>query len=217
MSTNLAVKREHEDPTMLDGHVLRIDKGRLVVRTERGDLTARRAVSCLVAPEASDRVLVAVVDGGECFVLAVLDRAEGAAATITHDGDLSIRVPGGKWSVSAQKGVSVTSAEGVSVVSGSVDVRTVDAAVGFQRLSAVGELAQAEIDKVKLFAKTFDSLLERASQRVKRSYRMVEELDQVRAHAVDYAARAMMRLHGKNTVMTSEEVVKVDANQIHVG
>ncbi len=214
---NLAVKHEPEAPITLDGTVVRCDARRCTVRTERGDPSARRAVSCLVAPVVDDRVLVAALDGGECFVLAVLERAEGAAATITHDGDLSIRLPDGKYAVTAQKGVAITTAEGVSVVSGSVDVRTVAASVGFRRLSVAGELAQAEIDKVKLFAKTFDSVLERASQRVKRSYRMVEELDQLRAHAVDYAAKTLMRLHGKNTVMTSEEVVKVDANQIHVG
>lgn len=217
---NLAVKAKREASTqeLIEGRLLsREAGGGFSVRTDRGDLAAKRAVSCLVEPERDDRVLAALLGGGECFILAVLERREGAAATITHDGDLSVRLPRGRYGVVAQKGVSVTSAEDVSIVTGTASVTAVDGTVAVRRLSIVGQLAQAEIEKVKLFAGSFDSLLERASQRVKRSYRVVEEIDQLRAHAVDYAARAVMRLHGKNTVVTSEELVKVDAQQIHMG
>lgn len=203
-------------PRLLEGTVARREGTGFVVRAEGTELHARRAVSCLVEPEVADRVLAGDV-GGEVFVLAVLERQEGAPATLAHDGDLRIRLDRGRCEIEAQRGVGITSPADVSVVAATANLRAVDAGVAVSRLSLVGRLVQAEVEKVKLFGESLDTVVERTSQRVKRAYRIVEEMEQLRAGAVDYAARAVMRLHGKNTVVTSEEVVKVDANQIHMG
>ncbi len=45
----------------------------------------------------------------------------------------------------------------------------------------------------------------------------MEELDQVKAEHIDYAASASMSLHAQNALVTAEELVKVDGEQIHVG
>ena len=58
---------------------------------------------------------------------------------------------------------------------------------------------------------------ERISQRVKRLYRHVEDFEQLRADKVDYVANKTMSLRGQNTLMTAEELVKVDGEQIHLG
>ena len=60
-------------------------------------------------------------------------------------------------------------------------------------------------------------MVERISVDAKRSYRTVSEIDQVKAEQIDYAAETIMNLHGKNTLVTAEELVKLDAAQIHVG
>ena len=52
---------------------------------------------------------------------------------------------------------------------------------------------------------------------VGRVRRTVEELDHVRAEQIDYAAKKTMSLHGDNAIVTANELVKVDGEQIHVG
>jgi hypothetical protein len=39
----------------------------------------------------------------------------------------------------------------------------------------------------------------------------------VRAGQIDMQASRTLRLHAKNTLVTSKELVKVDAEQIHMG
>jgi hypothetical protein len=57
------------------------------------ELVARRASSCLVAPEDGDRVLAAW-SGEEAYVLAVLRRAEGAPVRLVIGADAQILVEG---------------------------------------------------------------------------------------------------------------------------
>jgi len=63
----------------------------------------------------------------------------------------------------------------------------------------------------------FDSVVERLSQRVRRSYRKVEELEQVHAQQLDYVATKNVSVRGHNTLLTAEELVKLDGEQVHLG
>lgn len=62
-----------------------------------------------------------------------------------------------------------------------------------------------------------EAVIERVFQRVKRSYRFVEETDHVRAGCIDVAAENTMSLHAENTMVTADGLVKVDAEQIQLG
>jgi Protein of unknown function (DUF3540) len=60
-------------------------------------------------------------------------------------------------------------------------------------------------------------VLERCHQRVARSYREVEETDQVKAGQIDYTADTSLQLHAKYALVTADQLVKMDAEQIHIG
>ncbi len=214
---NLARKLDNE-VLQQSGTVVRHEATVFEVRTDSGDYQAKRAVSCLVQPELGDVVLLATFADGTSYVLAVLERDDADGATnIAVDGDLQIRVPRGSFGVAAQEDVNLVSAKELSMVSGRFNVNAVDGNVVLQRLTYVGRFVRSEVEKLKLFAGALDSVLERFSQKVKRSYRTVEEFDQLRAERVDYTAKKTMSLHGKNTLMTAQELVKVDGEQIHLG
>jgi hypothetical protein len=189
----------------------------LGVRTDTGDRHARRAASCLTPPQPGDLVLLATSARGDCYLLAVLERREGAETEIGVDGDLAIRARSGRVTIAAQQGVDLVSAADVSVAAGRFELVAAAGQVVLDQLGFVGERVRAEVAKVKLFARTFDAVLERFSERVKRSYRTVEEQDQLRAEQIDYRAERTMCLRAENTVMTARELVKVDGEQIHLG
>jgi hypothetical protein len=214
---NVARKLEDRGVYQEIGEVLRAEGPCFIVGTALGELRATRAVSCLVEPEPADRVLCAGAQGGACWILAVLEREQGAPARLVHDGDMRVELKEGRFSVAAQEGIDLASGKDVNVVAAGLNVNAVDGKLMLERLSFVGTFVRAEIEKVKVFAGTLDSVLDRFSQRVKRSYRFVEELDQVKAERVDYTAKTTMSLHGANTVVTAEELVKVDGSQIHLG
>jgi hypothetical protein len=199
------------------GAVIRRAGTAFVVETDGGEMEAKRAASCLLEPAPGDMVIVAVTAADQAYVLAVLEREEGAPGRISLEGDLDIDLRHGRFRVAAEEGVGLTSAKDVSVVSSSVNVRAITGEVALQSFSFLSAVVRAEVEKAKLLAGSLDSVLDRLSQRVKRAYRVVEESDHLRAKRVDYAAKETMSLHGGNTLVTAEELVKLDGEQIHVG
>jgi hypothetical protein len=185
------------------GRVLAAEGDTLRVRAGACDYDAKRAVSCLVEPVADDIVLVALAPNGAAYVLAVLEREEGARATLSTDGDLEIRQRHGRVTIAAQEGIDLIAAKAVSVIGHELQVNVAEG-------SLVGR-------SLKVLAHTLDSVLERLSSRVKHAHRTVEETDTLRAERIDYSATSTMSLHGENAIVTAEQLVKVDGAQIHLG
>lgn len=217
MLTNLARKLVPVVVSEQIGTVVSVDGAETLVRVGDDRLIAKRAVSCLVEPMVDDEVLVGVRSDGRCNVLAVLEREPGAGLVIAPDADLSLRVRGGRFTVAAQEGVDLVTAKELRVTAARVGVVAPDADVTVQRMTYVGRLLDAQLDRIKSVATTIDSVADRLSQRVKRSFRRVEELDSVRAAKIDIVASESLRTHAQNQLMTAQELIKLDGEQIHLG
>lgn len=188
----------------------------VVVRLASGRYEARRAKSCLVAPEAGDKVLCAIDPDG-VYVLAVLEGREGAPTKLATDGDLEIQARGGRLAVCASERVDIVGAREVAMTGAEVHVRAQKGSIAIQELGFFGRLVQAEVAKVALVAQEVDSRLTRLTQRVKRVFRFVEELDQTRAGSVDLRAESMIGIRGENAVISARMLAKIDGEQIHIG
>lgn len=200
----------HElDPTKAQQHigtVLREAEKFLWIRTLGGDVGCRRAASCLLAPEPGDTVLVAVADSGRAWVLAVLERADTSQARLEVEGDVTLKT--GSFTVAGRE---------VGVLAGRFALNALDGEVALQRLSYVGRFVQSEVERIKSVAASFDGIFERFSQRVKRSYRTVEELEQLQARQLDYKVDKTMSMRGGTAIVAADKLVKVDGEQIHLG
>ena len=199
------------------GIVVRHEGAAFVVRSASGDYRAKRATSCLVEPRVDDLVLVAATPRGVCYVLAVLEREAGAPTKLVAEGDLEVAASHGSVSIVGADGVSVVSRKALEFVAARVSLKALEGSVVIEQLAIAGRQLGLDVERIKALAVSFDSVVERVSQRVKRSYRMVEESDHVRAERIDYAAKRTMNLHGENAVVTADHVVKVDGEQILVG
>jgi hypothetical protein len=199
------------------GVVLRVEGN--VIAVDTGDTVheARRAVSCLVEPVPGDLVLVAVGEDGRNHVLAVLEREAGAPSRLAMEGNVTVKVTHGRFVVAADEGIDLVTGREVNVAAAGVGITAHHGSVVLDKLAYVGRAVQAEVERLKHVGSVLDSVLDRVSQRVKRSFRTVEELEQVRAEAIDYSAKKNMHLHGHNALVSAEELVKVDGEQIHLG
>ncbi len=193
------------------GEVVAVDADRWTVRTALADVKARRAASCLLEPAVGDRVLLASEDGGDAYVLALLEQREPGAATLSVDGDLTLRSVRGKVSVAAQEGVDLVTTAVVRIMARAVDVEAIDA------LSILAGAVKAELGKAKVYATTLDAFFERVSQHAKRSFRTIDEVDQVKARDIDYAASGNAQIRGENALVTAHDLVKINGDQVHVG
>ena len=200
------------------GMVLRVEGPAATVRSADGTLTTcRRAVSCLVAPKPGDRVLFATLPGDEHWVLAVLEHRDAQPTRIEVDGDLELRAPAGTITAAAGRGVSVVTGGEAAVLSGSVRVVAQRGLAAFDELTVLAEKVDAEVTRLRATFTTVDTVMERLSQRAKRVYRFVEELDQLRTRRADYTAKDTFQVHAHDTLLTSDQLVKIDGDQIHVG
>jgi hypothetical protein len=196
------------------GTVERFLSGTAEVRLSSGSCQARRAKGCLVDLEVGDRVLCVFEPGG-VFVLNVLEG--GAPTRLTTDGDLRIESRGGRVSVSSPEGVDLVSEGDLALTSAELHVRAGRGSVAVEDLGFFGRLVRAEAAKVVLAAQEIDTLVTRWTQRAKRVFRFVEEIDQTRAGTVDMRARGLVGIRGENAVIAARVLAKVDGEQIHLG
>lgn len=219
------------DASQIMGTIVRVEGSTYVVRPdddeipERGrsalrEIRAERAVSCLVEPELHDYVLLAgKLDGASlrpAYVLAVLER-ESANVALSARGDVEVRVPEGRFRIASRRGIDLVSAESVDVVSSRFGVHAQTAKVVAAEVVALASQVVGELTTVKVAGKIFDRVYERVSERVQRSFRKVEEIDQLTARQIDWAADQTVSIKSEHTVMTAKELVKVDGEQIHFG
>lgn len=211
-----AKKRSRFEAFETTGTLVRIEGPVLVVRTEEGELRGRRAVSCLVLPVLGDYVLSAVDRHGDVYILAILQREDRKVALST-EGDLELRAPEGRVSIAARDGVDLVSGGAVAIASRTFSLRSRLGSIVLKQLSYVGDIVRAEVSTARLEAGVVERFVDRVSETVKRSFRKVEELDQVKAKRIDYGAEQSLALHSENVVVAAKELVKVDGSQIHMG
>jgi hypothetical protein len=187
------------------------------VDTADGPVEALRAVSCLVEPEIGDRVLVAGPEHGELYVLAVLARPGGQPLHMKLSGDVALGVAKGQLTLAADEGLHLASAKDLSITSPELRIRAEQSHLVMDRITHVGSRLLSHARRIKLVADVIDTFTERLSQRVKRSYRFIDEMDYTRAKEIDQAAEGNISIRGENTLTTARRLVKIDGEQIHVG
>jgi hypothetical protein len=213
---NLARALGNEETFLEYGTVKLAEGDAFRVAAESGAVTAKRSFSCLVEPLSGDTVLVSRAASG-CYILAILERHGDQHACLAFKGDADLRVKQGRLRVAAQEGIDLVTAKDTALVSPELSVNSVQAEVSIQHLSFFGAFLQGQIAKIKLIGQTCDSVFERVSQRAKRSYRWVEELEQLTAGQLSYLVKKLMSLRGKYSVLTAQEDVRIDGNKILMG
>jgi hypothetical protein len=199
------------------GMVQATPPGGLTLRFDDGETCeAVRAVSCLVAPEVGDVVLV-VASARGVYVLAVLERPSPSAVRVEVDGDLELRAAGGAMRLRATRGVELTSAESVRAVAPRVEAVAVEAAVSAQRIAVAGDALEATLATAHAVVGEIDLRAMKLVSRARWSLRHVEETDHLRAGRIDHSAETILRMRAKNALVQVTSLVKVDGAQIQLG
>ncbi len=214
--TNLAEKVQAEEAFLEGGAIVSALGKELTVELAGRRVVAQRATMCLVEPQIGDHVLVATLPTAT-FVMGVLSRDEQAPAKLSFDGDVDFAVRSGRLRVAAQEGVDVATPGDGTIDAQRLSVRAEEGDVIMGKLRMIGSVVEAKIGKLSTVAETVDAFAERFVQRVKRYYRLVEEMDQVRAEQIDHRARGTARLHAENAVITANKLAKIDGDQVHIG
>jgi len=177
----------------------------------------RRAASCLLVPAPGDIVMVAGPDEDELYLIAVVAQADQGHAVLAVNGDLTL--------VSRHGGIAVRSSGALDLQS---DTAVATRAPEWNLTAGRGLCKVSELDyqgaEVRFSAlvsrfvgRACEVVLDRLHLLTRSSFRLTEEVEQVRAGQIDIQSSSTLRLHAKNTLVTSKELVKIDAEQIHMG
>lgn len=201
--------RDHDPATVLacDGRSARI-------RAIGYEGTARVAFGCVVRPEPGDRVLIETIDGTS-WILAVLERTSGMPARLLADRDVIISAANNLTLAASE--IAIEAANTVRIGAPSLDLQAASARFLLDDLLQVGRLAVFHVGKFRHLVELFEVLADRVLTRAKDAIRLVEGSDQLRAGDVDHRAAGTLQLQAETALISADSVVRVDAEQIHMG
>jgi hypothetical protein len=192
-------------------------EGRSALLERCGEAVAARvAFGCVVQPEPGDLVLACEADG-ETWVAAVLDRPSDAPMRLWAEGDVSLVSARGDVSLAAAGAVALDAGERVRAAAPQIELHAAIGRLVIDELTQVGRRASLYVGRLRTVAETVETFAGHALARVRRSSRFVEESDQLRAGDVDHRAAGNMQLRARTAFVTAETVVRIDAEQIHMG
>ena len=211
-----AVHTEPSQAALYFGEVKARHENRYIVLTDLGSLRAKRASGCLLEPRIGDRVLLAAADATQAYILNVLERSQpNQTAVLSAGGDLAWRIPG-RLEIRAGS-VDLEGSEKVSLNTPELTLNTMTARTRFLEWHFLGGLLEGRVDRGRALFRHLDLSAERLVQKIKRSYRQVEEFEQSRIGRLRYIIRDLFSISSKNTNIQSEKHVNIDAEKINLG
>ena len=219
MSANLAAMSHNGEASFIEAIRVENECERGFELYSGGHLViARPAFSCTIRPRAGDRVLVSHDAGGNCFILAILEReAEDQAMELDFPGDVSFRAPAGRLSLSGAEEVRISSARRIQTLSPELGLQASETRLSSQRLDVTGESVEARFKEGRLFANRLESVVDTALQCAQNVIRKVEGVETLNVGSLMKTVRETLSIRSKHTVMSARRDMKLDAERIHMG
>lgn len=187
------------------------------VASHGGAVRAERAAGCLLEPKVDDLVLICSDEKGKSFILSVLKREKGEGkSSLCLSGDTELNVKGGGLTVRADT-VDLRGGDQLFASAPMVEIKAVKGTALLGDVSFLAGTFRGNIGRVKTTIGNLETLAERIVQKVKRSYRDVEDFEETRIGRARYLVKGMFSLRAKNTVIKTEETVRIDGEKIYLG
>ena len=187
-----------------------------LVETEAGNLSCRRADSCLTVPRPGDLTLLAVHGAKRAWILSVLEKAESGRTVINipegleiRTGDRGIKLSGDHIDLAAGREIRNTSPRW-SVITARGEVKSRDLSLAAQTLSA-------SASRIRVWGDVVESRIEKLIERIGHAFRQVRGLDKLKAGRVRTDVEEAWDLSAENTRITASDKVRVDAEKIDLG
>lgn len=192
-----------------------VDLGTATFLLDVVDGPAVRAASCLLVPELGDRVWY-VREGDDCYVTAVLRRAETAGpARLEVDADVELRAKG-RLGLHGDD-VALQAEQTVSVGGTGLDLRVSRASVILEDASMFARSIVSHVAKSTWVGTALERMVDRFVSHSRTSVRTVDGLDQLEARDFDHRATGNASVTAERVFLKGRSVVKADGDQIHLG
>ena len=177
---------------------------------------ARCAFSCLVAPQAGDRVAVMEDTTGHCYILHVLER-QSQDITVQVPGNLTFKSSQGAITLAAHTDVNFAASKSCSLLAGKIGMVAERADIAVQSVTASGRELTSTVASINVVARSVTTVADYLMQQARNSVRSIEMLDRVSAGEMITSVKKLFSLRSKQTMLTAEQDVKIDGERIHMG
>jgi hypothetical protein len=215
---HLAHKNEHHQPVLEYGRVVSQTNGTFVVQTDYGRADAVQAMGCLIRPGKGDKVLLSLDGSENGYILSVLER-EPTDERIDMDfqGNVCLNVRQGDFVVQSDRDISLISNEQLHCASDEISFSARHGKAFVDTMSLVGHAVSTQVERITAVALNVEHTFRRFTQRLENAFRFIKDHEEVQTKSTRYLVDDLMAVHTKNTDLTSEEIVKINAEQIHLG
>jgi hypothetical protein len=197
-------------------HVLTRDGRDVRIARDGAVIAARVAFGCAVQPEQGDRVLTAD-DGETVWIVAVLERPTDLPARIFFEGDIAIMSARGDLSLHATNEINVDAGSRARIAAQEIDLHAGVAHFVLDELLQVGRRVNLYVAMLRSVGELVETFADHVLTRARHGSRFIEGSDQIRAGDIDQRAEGNMQLQARTQFITAETIVRVDAEQIHMG
>lgn len=216
---SLNYEPKYEQPFLGYGRILQDDGAVFTVDTEFGPVNARKAAACLVRPGTGDEVLLSMDESGRCYILSVLEQAldNNGATELDFEGQVNMNVRQGGLTIHTDEDLSLVSEQRAVIASDEIAISASRGRAFIDKMSLVGRTFSSQVETIRSAGLVLEQTFSRLTQRLENAFRFIKDHEEVQTNTTRYLVDDLLALHTKNTDLTSEEVVKVTGDQIHLG
>ncbi|MHB8369624.1 MAG: DUF3540 domain-containing protein [Leptospirales bacterium] len=219
MSPELLVSPPETQTLLRMGLVTRFFQNSVEVALDGEIHTAIRTSGCVVDPRPGDLVVLFVPEGHLPVVLAIVDAgkmAESSPRTMNFPEGLVMNVSGRPLTLNAQNGLEIDSPETL-IRSGRLSGQFSECEIVSDTLTLTGGVLSLIGEKVRHVAKSLERVAQWLHDRAHGSIREIETLDRHTSGETMIESESIVSIQSKTTLVASEELVKIDSDQIHLG
>jgi hypothetical protein len=179
---------------------------------------ARKAFSCLIEPVPGDQVLWGFVEelaGKQAWVLAVLNRHTADVAVMKFDRPVQLNSLE-KISLISSKGIESLTDGSLSFVGKALKVIATQAEGHTDEAVWSSRRMVSNFKQLSVVSETCTSVFQTLIQRMESYMRRVDGLEDVQAGNLHQAVNGTVTIYSKDTLMTSENQVKINAEVVHL-
>lgn len=201
------------------GLVTSLSQNGVEVALEGEIFLAHRSSGCLVDPRPGDRVVLFLPEGHPPVILSTVElgnRADPAPRTMNFPGGLVMNVTGRPLILRARNGLEIDSPD-IRIQGGRLTGQFSDCEVISETLTVTGGILSFMGEKISQFAKTLDRVAEWLHDRAHGSNREIETLDRQTSGETMIESESIVSIQSQSTLLSSQELVKIDSGQIHLG
>jgi hypothetical protein len=183
-----------------------------VLKHEQGSIRAKAASSFLFVAEIHDQVLV-LINADQAYIVQILERVGDIPLTLRSHDALILQTP----QLQCQAEVLSLRGQALHLDHNYVEAHSEHVHLHWQQTVIEGEACHADLERVRLTTKVCDYVVDTLTVKAKHVLEWIDELKQQMLGRLHVSVQKKYQLDCESVDIYSQQDVKIDANQVHLG